>query len=57
MEDLRDIPVNKHTRLAPFDIKNMYSNVPTDKLADVVQLMSLQQNVYHKIMEELIVLT
>jgi hypothetical protein len=32
MEDLLQIPYNEHLRFAPFDISDMYSNIPTEKI-------------------------
>lgn len=57
MEDLKDIPINQYTRLASFDIANMYSNIPTDKMISIIKFISLQQNVDQKLMEELILMT
>jgi len=46
MEDLKDIPINKNTRLASFDIAKMYSNAPTDELTSIIKFISSQQNIY-----------
>jgi len=57
MEDLKDIPKDKNTRLASFDIGNTYSNVPTDELISIIKFISSQQNTDDKLMEELISVT
>jgi len=57
MEDLKDIPIDKNTRLASFDIANMYSNVPTDELTSIIKFISSQQNIDDKPTEELISVT
>jgi hypothetical protein len=57
MEDLKDIPINQYTRLASFDIANMYSNILTDEMISIIKFISLQQNVDQKLMEELILMT
>ena len=57
MKDLEDIPIHKNTRLASFDIANMYSNVPTDELTNIIKFMSSRQNLKEKLTEELISLT
>jgi len=36
MNDLQEIPFNKNLKLVSFDIKNMYSNIPTK---DLIELM------------------
>ena len=57
MEDLKDITIDQNTKLASFDITNMYSNVPTDELESIIKLISLHQNLDDKITEELISMT
>jgi len=57
MEDLKDIPIDKNTRLASFDIANMYSNVPTDELTSIIKFISSQQNIDDKLTEEPISMT
>jgi hypothetical protein len=37
IRDLKTIPINKDTRLAAFDITNMYTNIPT---IDLIQLLT-----------------
>ena len=57
MEDLKDIPIDKNTRLASFDIANMYSNAQTGELISINKLISSQQNTGDKLTEELISMT
>jgi len=38
MNDLKEIPKGNNTRIASFDIKNMYSDVPTDELTNIIKL-------------------
>ena len=54
MKDLKDISINKNTRLASFDIANMYSNVPTDESKSIIKFISSRQNTDDKLTEELI---
>jgi len=57
MKDLEDIPIDKNTRLASFDTANMYSNVPTYELTNIIKFMRSLQNLNDKLTEELISLT
>jgi hypothetical protein len=36
INDLTDIPYDQNLRLASFDITNMYTNIPTNKLIDII---------------------
>jgi len=57
MEDLKGITIDQNTKLASFDITNMYSNVPTDELENITKLISLHQNLDDKITEDIISMT
>jgi hypothetical protein len=35
LSSLRDIEFHENVRLIPFNIKNMYTNIPTDKINDI----------------------
>ena len=37
MKDLLSNPYNKNLKLASFDITNMYTNIPTNKLPVIIQ--------------------
>jgi hypothetical protein len=37
ISDLKNIPIDKNSRLASFDISNMYTNVPTAELPSIVE--------------------
>jgi len=39
MRDLLEIPFDKDLKLVSFDITNMYSNVPVNKLIKIIELM------------------
>ena len=51
MKDLEVIPIDKNTRLVSFDTANMYSNVPTDELTNLIKFMSSRQNLNDKLKE------
>jgi hypothetical protein len=36
INDLKEININPHTRLASFDISNMYTNIPTQDLKYII---------------------
>ena len=36
MNDLQEIPFNKNLKLVSFNIKNMYSNIPTKDLIELL---------------------
>jgi len=57
LEDLKVIPIGENTRLASFDIANMYSNFPTDELISIIMYISSQRNIDDKLTEELISVT
>jgi hypothetical protein len=39
MTDLQDLPYSEKLRFVSFDISNMYSNVPTAKLPQIISLL------------------
>jgi hypothetical protein len=41
IRDLKTIPINKDSRLAAFDITDMYTNIPT---TDLIQLLTQNSN-------------
>jgi hypothetical protein len=53
MNDLHIIPSDKNLKLVSFDIRNMYSNIPTKELIEIYYLMcnqnSINEELKHKI--------
>lgn len=41
--DLKELTIDEDTRLASFDIKKMYANIPTKELLDIIR-SSLKNN-------------
>jgi hypothetical protein len=39
MKDLSDIPFSPNFKLASLDITNMYSNIPTEELLNIIDIM------------------
>jgi hypothetical protein len=54
IKDLEEIPVNDNTRLVSFDITNMYTNVPTDELADIIKLLCMNNMTDNKLSDEVV---
>jgi len=57
MEDLESIPISHSTKFAPLDIANMYSNVPTKEVINILELLGTHPNVDPAIINELITIT
>jgi hypothetical protein len=57
MTDLQKIPYNHNISFGSFDITNMYSNVPTSKLPQTINLVSDQIHTTKKFKREVINLT
>jgi hypothetical protein len=55
MDDLLDIPLKQRTKLASFDIENMYPSIPTNELVPIIENMSinnqLDTNTTHDLMK------
>jgi hypothetical protein len=49
MNDLLKISYDQEIKFATFDITNMYSNIPTNKLPQIIGLMCDQQNINRKL--------
>jgi len=45
MKDLREIPSNKDLCVASFDVQNMYTNIPTDQLAEIINILCHHNNI------------
>jgi hypothetical protein len=54
MEDLIQMPYNKHLRFASFNVSNMYSNIPMGKIPPITTLLCMQNNINKKFSRELI---
>jgi hypothetical protein len=48
MKDITEIPYHKNIKLLSFDIENMYSNIPTDELNQIIRSMCLEQRLDKK---------
>ena len=57
MKDLEDISLDRNTKLVSFGITNMYWNVPTDDLTNIIKFVSSWQDIGDKLTEELISMT
>jgi len=57
MNNLTEISLHKKLWLASFYIENMYSNVPTDELINIIKFMRSQQNLNDNSTKELILMT
>jgi hypothetical protein len=53
MKDLMEISYNQKIKFASFDITNMYSNIKTKKLSQIISLMCDQKNISKKFNTEL----
>ena len=54
MEDLKNIPFNNRLKLASFDISNMYTNIPTQQLPDIITYLCKQNYVNHLTQTEIL---
>jgi hypothetical protein len=45
INDLTKLPTDDHTRLCSFDISNMYTNIPTDEISNLIQSILIKQDV------------
>jgi hypothetical protein len=55
INDLTDIPYDHNLRLASFDITNMYTNIPTNELLDIINSVYnnnyIERNLKHDILK------
>jgi hypothetical protein len=56
IHDLQGIPITEYTHLASFDIKDMYTNIPTKNLPQILNLICNQTQTPKKFQQELITL-
>ena len=45
MNDLSEIPYESHLQFVSFDISNMYMNIPTDQIPNILHQMCEHNNV------------
>jgi hypothetical protein len=45
MKDLSDIPFGPNLKLASLDISNMYTNIPTEELLNIIDIMCNKHNI------------
>jgi hypothetical protein len=57
MEELRQIPYDENIRLASFDVKNIYTNIPTSELPNILKLLCTQHGLSTTFTHELTKLT
>ena len=57
MKDISDIPVTPGLKLASLDISDIYSNVPTNELENIVQILCQQQNIDTTLTQEILTIT
>jgi len=57
MEDLESIPISHSTKFTSLEIANIYSNVPTKDIINILELLGTHHNVDLAITNELITIT
>jgi len=57
IEDLENTPIDNSTKFASLDINNMYSNIPTKEVINILKLIGTQLNINTPITKELISMT
>jgi hypothetical protein len=57
MNDLIEITVNQNLRFVSFDIENMYTNIPTSDLIEIIKSLSIDQGHNSELTNELINIT
>jgi hypothetical protein len=57
INDLQNININKDIRLCSFDISNMYTNIPTNDMINIVRAALKHHNIRQKISDEIINIT
>lgn len=53
MKDLLEIPCDKYLKLVSFDITNMYSNIPTKDLIQIIDLICNQNDIKEQLKKEI----
>jgi hypothetical protein len=54
IEDLSDILFDPNLKLASFDITNMYTNIPTEKLLNIINIMCDNYNMENTLKQEIL---
>lgn len=57
MSELLELSYGPHVKLASFDIANMYLNIPTSRLPNIINLMYTQLDVNKKLAREILKMT
>jgi hypothetical protein len=57
MEDLLQIDINQNTRFASFDISNMYTNIPTQTVPNIITVMCKQNQIDENLTKDLLTIT
>jgi hypothetical protein len=57
MTDLQNIPITESTKLVSFDIANMYTNIPTDEIPNIVSEICTNSAILEQIRTEILLLT
>jgi hypothetical protein len=55
--DLQDTPYEQHIKLASLDIENMYPNIPTNELVQIIQRKCTEQGLEAGITKEIVKVT
>ena len=53
LADLREIPCSNNLCFASFYISNMYTNIPTNQIPDIIHILCNQQNIESKLQSEI----
>ena len=57
MKDISDIPVTPGLQLVSLDISDMYSNIPTNELEYIIQILCQQQDIDITLTQEILTIT
>jgi hypothetical protein len=57
MKDITEFPYHPNIKLVLFDIENMYSNISTDELNEIIRSMCLEQSLDRKLRDEILFIT
>jgi hypothetical protein len=57
IQDLTDIPYDSNLQFVSFDITNMYTNIPTDELINIINSLCKEKSIQEKLRNEIIQIT
>jgi len=57
MKDISEIPFDPELKLASLDITDMYSNIPTEELGNIIHILCKQQNIEDPLIQEIMTIT